>query len=59
MAKNFKKKRKMEPKTCERCGNGEFFGNKMFRCKFCGWLNGDYDFAEYGVVVTEGGIDDR
>lgn len=46
MGKQFKKahlkKQKVNKwqKTCERCGNESYTPNKVFRCKYCGQVNG-------------------
>ena len=60
MAKQFKKERPPKPnkheKICERCGNGGITRKKVFRCKFCNYING-LEGAE--VEITRGGIDER
>ena len=58
--KNKRKKPNPNEKICERCGNGGYTEKKTFKCRYCGWLNGEEEFfSEYMVVVTRGGIDDR
>lgn len=63
MGKQIKKKKTQNQKknkymkTCERCGNEVFSFKKVFKCKFCGWLNG-LNLQEE-VQITRGGIDDR
>ena len=54
--KNKRRKPNLNKKICERCGNGGYTARTMFRCKYCGWMNG---CEEYGVEITRGGIDDR
>ena len=52
------KKKKPNPnkKICERCGNGGYTPKTIFKCRYCGWMNG---CEEYNVEITRGGIDDR
>lgn len=52
------KKRKPNPnkKVCERCGNGGMTAKTIFKCRFCGWMNG---LEDYNVEITKGSIDDR
>jgi len=50
------KKSKENLKICERCGNGGYTYKTMFRCKYCGFMNG---YGDYNVEITKGGIDDR
>lgn len=42
-------------KICERCGNGDITKKVMFKCRYCGWLNGVN--AEYDVTITRGGLE--
>lgn len=51
------KKHNPRERVCERCGNGGFTAKKVFRCKYCYYLNGAEE--EYNVVITRGGIDER
>ena len=56
MKKNKKAKKKETPfKICEQCGNGGKTEKSVFRCKYCGYING----LENEVLITRGGIDDR
>lgn len=41
-------------KICERCGNGGICRKTVFRCKYCGYING----TEFEVVITRGGLED-
>ena len=52
------KKNKNE-KVCERCGNGGFTPKKVFRCKYCGFLNGlDLEGTGHQIEITRGGLDE-
>lgn len=59
MGKNKKKtvnktvKKNKNERVCERCGNGGFSRNEVFKCKYCGYLNG----VEGRVEVTKGPYD--
>ena len=55
MKKNKTKKKKTNIKVCECCGNGGFTTKTVFRCRYCGYING----LEHEVLITRGGIDDR
>lgn len=61
MKKEHKKtvRKKVNPakKVCEQCGNGGYTRKDVFRCRYCGYVNG-ID-SEYGVEITRGGIDER
>ena len=53
-------KKNPREKVCERCGNGGFTSKTVFRCMYCGYLNGiEEECLKYGVEVTVGGIDER
>lgn len=54
--KSKRKKPNPNEKVCERCGNGGFSRKKIFKCRYCGWING---CEEYNTEITRGGIDDR
>lgn len=54
--KKTKQRRNKNEKTCERCGNGGFTPKEVFRCKYCGWLNG-VGAEEYGAEVTKGSLE--
>ena len=54
------KKHNPRERVCERCGNGGFTNKKVFRCKYCFYLNGvEAECLKYGVEITRGGIDER
>lgn len=57
-----KQKKKIHPekvskyyKECERCGNGGNTKKVMFKCRYCGWINGTE--SEYGVAITHGSLE--
>lgn len=55
--KRHSRKRHKHEKICERCGNAGITRKTMFRCKYCGWINGA-GAEEYGVELSKGSIDD-
>lgn len=55
-------KRKRKPskiivakKICEQCGNGGRTKKAVFKCKYCGYING----LGTEVLITKGSIEDR
>lgn len=60
MGRQIKKNRSTKPskheKICERCGNGGITRKTVFRCRYCGWING-VGAEEYGVEITRGSIE--
>ena len=55
MKKNKSKKKKRPFRICEQCGNGGFTDKTVYKCKYCGYING----LGNEVLITRGNIDDR
>lgn len=52
--KKIPRRRSKYYKECERCGNGGFTKETVFRCRYCGYING----MNGKVKIVRGGIDD-
>ena len=55
MKKNKSKKKKRPFRICEQCGNGGFTDKTVYKCKYCGYMNG----LGNEVLITRGSINDR
>lgn len=49
-----KRKKNRLLRTCERCGNDGKSRNKVFKCRYCGYINGLPDRVE----VTRGKLEE-
>ncbi len=54
--KPHQKREKRNPlkRTCEQCGNDGISRNKVFKCKYCGYINGLPDRVE----ITRGRLEE-